>query len=292
MPNHPFGAEEIKRLAALTPRDVEGRDLPSDVAVQAFSFAFRNLRPLLRIGLPLMAAVVAVEYYIMTKQSPWTVVTLFMKMGVYVLATTVYAVAIHRWILLRSVPRGGFYFRLERDEIVFAAASLIFVLAYEALLFSIGNSRFFGSLSNILLLAAFLGLALMVWLLGRLCLVFPHAAVTGRLDPALSWHAMRHRFWDWFSIFAKIFIILVIVQFAVATLFVMPFLATKTIAPDLLLLLYLPISVLLIGFSEAVTVAALSFVYRDITRSPEPEQPPVPKQPAPPVEADASNWTG
>ena len=132
----------------------------------------------------------------------------------------VIAVCIHR-LIVRGERPGWIIVRFGRYEIAYAGAILVYILVILALLIpivaSVAASVFFGlvpaevftmsgpvapdvaerlKVPGLLFALGVLVTVIVVWWVQvRLALIFPHAAVTGRISLGVSWKAMKGNFW-------------------------------------------------------------------------------------------------
>lgn len=131
---------------------------------------------------------------------------------------SLYIVGIHRLIVKGEEPR-RFTLRFGRYELAYWGVAVLFVLAFAVERLALGSlialtsagselviatdvpgepdieASPFSHLSPMAIAASAVSVAVIAWLHIRLALIFPHAAVTGRISPALSWHAMAGNFW-------------------------------------------------------------------------------------------------
>ena len=117
--------EKKERLAALTADQLQRTRLPSGIGGRALVFGIRHMPTLLRTGLPFLVALAALYLLILPQladvtfgydpveamlmgESPYAVLAIeLIETGVFATAGAVFAVAIHRWIVLDAKPASG-----------------------------------------------------------------------------------------------------------------------------------------------------------------------------------------
>lgn len=143
---------------------------------------------------------------------------------VTVLFGLVIAVCIHRLIILGERP-GWIIVRFGRYEIAYVGAFLVFILVTFVVMLPIfaliAAAAFFGLVpaevfttngrlapevaQRLMVPGLLFGVGVVVtvivaaWVQVRLALIFPHAAVTGRISLGVSWNAMKGNFWRYLA---------------------------------------------------------------------------------------------
>ena len=182
--------------------------------MDATIFTLKNIPTLLRLGLfPALIAlainvilIMAVPVQAIDFRNPSDMLRVAASLWpifwvpniLFALAAAVYIVGIHRFILLGERP-GWITARFGRHELafitpvaIFYAAFCAFDLVFTGLIELIGTDSTQSFIPDAI--AAVFGVIL-VWLCLRLLLLASHAAVTGRISPAVSWRAMAGNVW-------------------------------------------------------------------------------------------------
>jgi len=183
------------------------RDRPIETMLATISFVFRKAPILLWIGLPPALLSLAVTYAIYRVWVPGVLIDVhaasrlppslaWVEVIVNGICATLFAVGVHR-LVLRQELAPGIPVRLRRYELayagtlsLFAAAELLFGLIIAGVVNAVPDGA--TPLGTLILLPVAVVLAFFViWVHVRLALVFPHAALTGRIELPVSWRAMK-----------------------------------------------------------------------------------------------------
>lgn len=299
------------------------RQLDIGVAGAAIVFPFKNIPALVQIGLApgLIAAAICLLIYrfmwpsgieantpeeMRRLQEAFYPGDLLIQITLYVLGI-VFAVAVHRYIVRGEHP-GWLIFRFGRNELAYAATLLIFGAIYmiiPTLLLSIAwilgfvPAAIFDAqilqdpdsaqrllrefASPAFLTFVFILWIFLIWLQFRLALMFPHAAVTGRISLSVSWNAMRGNFWRFVGAAILVLLGIMIIYFAAmfAGLLALGFLgllnnlelqvpgeATQA-ANNIYVIFFLGAGfVSLLAVLATIGIAFISYIYRDLVEEP------------------------
>jgi hypothetical protein len=191
------------------------------------------------------------------------------------------AVGIHRLIVNGEQP-GWVLFRFGRYELAYAGAWLAIILIYwigptlvGTLLAALtgqgaptlppdspprpGQVRAWPEAINpsfVLLWLALIGLFL--WLQIKLALIFPHAAVTGKISFGVSWRATRGNFWRFVGAGLLLILILLPIWLLISSI------AIGVPPPGGFLFTGIALVVTTIVIMSAIGVAFISYIYRDL----------------------------
>jgi hypothetical protein len=191
------------------------RGHPLEPAFAAISFVFRKAPILLWIGTPPALLSLIVTYAIhrvwipgvlfeVTAPSQLPPSMAWVETIVAGICATLFAVGVHRLVLRHEVV-SGIPVRLRRYElayavtlITFVGAEIVFALIAGAVA-SILPDRAAPQWMAVLIVVVAVIIIVGIWVHVRLALTFPHAALTGRIDPRPSWRAMQGNVYPFIS---------------------------------------------------------------------------------------------
>lgn len=251
----------------------------ADIFWEAVAFPFKNLLSLIQIAL---------IPWLITEALYWTLLKLFPGLSwplfpqlfsdliggpisiIYYAFFAMFAVAIHRMIILGERP-GWLIYRFGRNELAYAVT----VIAANALLFSVPGFvivqtiDYFGiRFTSWMWTGMVVCVIILSYLMIRLLLIYPHAAVTGRMSFSATWGAMKGNV-------ADTFIVLVIAHILAACILTPPFFIIAPLFADYIKEGHWTVPLWTAGWMVfgiivfVIEVAFVSFLYRDImgTRS-------------------------
>lgn len=257
----------------------------------AIIFPFKNIGAVAKLGLfPLIFAVtiiIAVFVHFMpmnfNAQSPAGIVELersllpaqLISQLVLVIFGSIFAVGIHRYIILGSRPEWTF-FRFRKYELFYILTNIVIMLilmATYALIILVLSYFIPSELSlapgvptpPVLILVLFVLFCLYVWIYSKLALALPNAAITGHLSLATSWNALRDNFWRFLGYAIVIFLAYMLIYIVYKSIGLMIFNIFPSIYFRLLLSIGGNILLVLLGVAF---VAYLSFVYQQLVAKP------------------------
>jgi hypothetical protein len=172
--------------------------------IATIGFVFRKAPILLWIGLPpaLLSLVATYAIYQVWVPGVWIDVPgasrlphslAWVEVVVNGICATLFAVGVHR-LVLRQELAPGIPVRLRRYEVAYAGTLIMFAAVDWLLglvIVGVANALPDGAFQLILTPVAVLIVIFGIWVHVRLALVFPHAALTGRIEPPVSWRAMK-----------------------------------------------------------------------------------------------------
>jgi hypothetical protein len=190
------------------------------------------------------------------------------------------AVGIHRLIVNGEQP-GWVLFRFGRYELAYAGALLAVIIIYSigptlvgALLAALtgqdapplpsdGSPTAEQVLAwweaiNPFFILGLVVIGLLLWLQIRLALIFPHAAVTGRISFGVPWRAMRGNFWRFVGAGLLLMLVLMSMWLLITTI------AIGSQPPGGFPYTGLALALAMFVIMSAIGVAFISYVYRDL----------------------------
>jgi hypothetical protein len=286
---------------------VNRRKLPIGLFWEAFRFPFAHFGAVFRIffipTLLLIAIMIAAVWYFapqgMDVSSPENIEfylksaspTLDILNIVFVLLTMMLAVHLHRYIVNGEDP-GWVIFRFGRYELMYLLTTIVIGLCIGlvVLIVVIGGLLLLGLPVDPqawtatqpgqpvlppppawLWTVGVVFYVLFIWVMVRLVLMLPHAAVTGRLSFSVSWRAMKGNFWRFLFaglLFSLIVAVAVLVLFGSASVALQTFSATLVpgaqVPPEqfvAMISLLTAISAVFWVFYFSMAVAFISYAY-------------------------------
>ncbi len=278
------------------------RRLPLNIPLRAVAFVWTNFGAVIRIGLIPLIVLVAAQIGFTIYFQPatvlagaqrvvepnWEVTIIWSLIGTVLGA--IFAVGIHRFAIMGESRSGFFYFRLQREELIYILAGLIILFSNLFVFWAIASFVYFGFqhaiygiqnnanavLETALPTAIILTIILLSWPVIRLALIFPHAAIAGELNFSLSWHAMKGHFWRFIAnililillillIYAGIVLVAGLLAAALAIIIQLTGIEIQREPSPIFLILSIPITALfiaVIGLFQALGVVFLSFCYK------------------------------
>lgn len=191
------------------------RDHSLEPTLAAIGFVCRKASIILWIGIPPALLSLIVTYAIHREWIPGALFEInapsrlppsmaWVETIVDGICLTLFAVGVHR-LVLRQELVAGIPLRLRRYELAYAGTLILFAAAETLIVLIVGG--IVSALGEpvpaqwmvVLTAAAPVIIIVGIWVHIRLALIFPHAALTGRIDPRPSWRAMRGNVYRFFA---------------------------------------------------------------------------------------------